>query len=651
MDVMLQFGQKDGNLDLLSGGAKLRGNKLLDCKGTRFQFSVDAIGLQFVNENGFHLYFTLTGKAQFVPAKGDSKDGALSNLPGVQIELVECPLTGDAGVIAKHVKMVVEFPKPVTFKFLAAYEVELKAIGFIPSFEPFDGDACMQITGQVKFAQGQGDRPSSDPEYHTLSIGLPAEGSFFPRIHFDELPLSLQLGTAAKLNGVVGFVNTSAMQGFQGEGQLEIQGLPPIAAAFAFVRVWSEEQQAWLRAWFVYIEARQLSLEIPKIRQYIREIGLGFGYRYTLVSIKASDNQDDIGQLIGELRGLSRTQANLASLDSWITDLEPAGQDPRWTIVLRAMLSQNSASRSPLVYNQEKEEALDNVYLLDALIAFRSDLTFYMAVRGWLHANYNDYVEDVEGMRVRPVVSGFVLYSVRRRRFLAHVASNPGGYLGERPALPPQLQKALENSQFSATLLLEPGLTHFELGWPNMLRWTEERGPLTVNLSGGFIYRVTDAYMVIGISFLARGTVHMEAEKSLSIIGAKVIAHANINFGGRLMALLRDGTSTLYAGIGLEIRCTLTVVLWLKIDLFLFSIDEEWRFELNIGITARLELGINGADAGLRGSATVSVGMMGYSIQLDIAFEHQPEQVTTVLYPMSGANIANYPWYRSLYRG
>ena len=74
-------------------------------------------------------------------------------------------------------------------------------------------------------------------------------------------------------------------------------------------------------------------------------------------------------------------------------------------------------------------------------------------------ANYNDYVEDVESLRVRPIISGFVLYSVRRKRFLAHVASNPGGYLGKRPALPPQLQQAIQNSQFSATLLVEPGLT------------------------------------------------------------------------------------------------------------------------------------------------------------------------------------------------
>jgi hypothetical protein len=630
VDVALQFGRKDDNLTLLAGSAKMRGNKLLDCKGTRFQFSVDAVGMQFVDEDGFHLYFTLTGKAQFVLSKGDDKEGALGKLPGIEIELIECPLTGDASVIAKHVKLVVEFPKPISFNFLAAYEMELKAIGFIPSFEPFDGDACMQITGQVKLAQGKGDAPSEDPEYHTLSIGLPAEGDIFPRIHFENLPLSLQLGSAIKINGILDFVDTVEMQGFRGEGQLEIQGLPPMAAAFAFVRVWSADRKEWLRAWFVYLEASQMSLEIPKIRQFIREIGLGFGYRYTLVSIKAADDEQDIGALIGQLRELSLSQGNLASQESWIPDLERAGQDPKWTIVLRAMMAQNSASKSPLVYDKAKEKELSNVYLLDALIAFRSDLTFYMAVRGWIHTNYNDYVEDVDGLRVRPIISGFVLYSVRRKRFLAHVASNPGGYLGNRPALPEQLQKAIQNSQFSATLLIEPGLTHFEMGWPNMLRWTEQHGPLTATLSGGFIFRVTDQYTVIGISFLALGTIHAEAERSLSIIGAKVIAHADINFGGRLMALLTDTSTTLYAGLGLEIRATLTVILWLKIDLFLFSIDEEWSFELNIGITARLELGINGVSAsqmGLRGSATVSVGMMGYSIQLDIDFKHQEEQV------------------------
>ena len=191
-----------------------------------------------------------------------------------------------------------------------------------------------------------------------------------------------------KLSGILDFVDDKTLTGFQGEGKLEIEGLPPLAAAFAFMRARHNETSPWQRTWFIYLEASQISLEIPKIKQYIREIGLGFGYRYTLVSIKVADEADDIADLLYRLRELSRTQGDLAKLDRWAIDLEEPGEDLRWTIVLRAMLSQMSANKSPLVYDAAKEKNLANVYLLDVVAALRSDLTFFMAVRGWITANY-----------------------------------------------------------------------------------------------------------------------------------------------------------------------------------------------------------------------------------------------------------------------
>lgn len=59
-DISLQFSQREGNLTLIAGSAQLKGNQLLNCQGTRFQFAIDAIGLKFVNDGKFHLYFTLT---------------------------------------------------------------------------------------------------------------------------------------------------------------------------------------------------------------------------------------------------------------------------------------------------------------------------------------------------------------------------------------------------------------------------------------------------------------------------------------------------------------------------------------------------------------------------------------------------------------
>ena len=81
--------------------------------------------------------------------------------------------------------------------------------------------------------------------------------------------------------------------GFSGEGSLTIQGLPQIAASFSFLLVSRDGGQTWVRAWFIYIEVRKLSLQIPVIEVFIREVGLGFGYRYTLVRIKESDTISD----------------------------------------------------------------------------------------------------------------------------------------------------------------------------------------------------------------------------------------------------------------------------------------------------------------------------------------------------------------------
>ncbi|XQQ07548.1 MAG: hypothetical protein EDM05_61145 [Leptolyngbya sp. IPPAS B-1204] len=418
-DISLQFRQAEGNLKLVAGAAKIQGDKLLDCKGTRFRFSVDSMGLQFVNDDRFHIFFTITGTARFVLQEGDDrKNGALSMLPNIQIDLVDCPLTGDASVIAKHVQFLVELPKPVSFPFLGAYEFELRAIGFLPQFDAFENDVAMQLSGQIKFAQGKGDAANDQPDLHSLYIGLPGPKDFFPRLYMDQLPLDINAGEAFKLNGVVEFKDDETIKGFEGEGVLEIQGMPPMAASFGFYRVRNSEDQPWVRAWFIYLEVRQISFRIPVVEFFIREVGLGFGYRYTLVGIRRADEAASLTELLKELKVLSRTQGDLSKRDRWALDVEDPGQDPRWTIVLRAMIAQLSAAASPLVWNAEREEKLACVYLFDAVIAFRSDLTFFMNVRGWINTSYGMYVKERnEGNELEPLFSGFVFLGLARSAF------------------------------------------------------------------------------------------------------------------------------------------------------------------------------------------------------------------------------------------
>jgi hypothetical protein len=632
-DISLQFRQAEGNLKLVAGAAKIQGDKLLDCKGTRFRFSVDSMGLQFVNDDRFHIFFTITGTARFVLQEGDDrKNGALSMLPNIQIDLVDCPLTGDASVIAKHVQFLVELPKPVSFPFLGAYEFELRAIGFLPQFDAFENDVAMQLSGQIKFAQGKGDAANDQPDLHSLYIGLPGPKDFFPRLYMDQLPLDINAGEAFKLNGVVEFKDDETIKGFEGEGVLEIQGMPPMAASFGFYRVRNSEDQPWVRAWFIYLEVRQISFRIPVVEFFIREVGLGFGYRYTLVGIRRADEAASLTELLKELKVLSRTQGDLSKRDRWALDVEDPGQDPRWTIVLRAMIAQLSAAASPLVWNAEREEKLACVYLFDAVIAFRSDLTFFMNVRGWINTSYGMYVKERnEGNELEPLFSGFVFLWPRQKRFLAHLASNPNGHLGSNPPLPDFVQSAIRSAQFSATLLIEPGLTHFELGWPNMLRWSNNIGPLQADIRGGFIFRVSSREMVIGISFLARASLEISTSIDLGLVGASVEAKANAAFGARYIGLVEFDTNrpTLYGAIGLELRIQLFVALWIRIPLLFKTIRLTYRFTLTINFTAGLEFAFNGVkDAGLRGSGTLAISAMGHQLQFNVRLSSNPDAVT-----------------------
>ncbi|MEM6379971.1 MAG: hypothetical protein AAF705_17380, partial [Bacteroidota bacterium] len=638
-DIALQFTQRGGGLTLVAGSAQLKGSKLLHCQSTRFKFSIDSLGLKFINDGKFHLYFTLTGSAQFSLLPEDDNDGALALLQLIRIDLVECPLTGDAKIISKYVKFLIELPTPKSFNFFGCFEMELRGIGFLPQADMFDGLGAMQITGQLKFAQGPGDVANSEVDYHELFIGLPKDGDFFPQIYFEKLPLNLNIGSAFRMNGVVSMKDNAQEQGFEGEGELQIQGFPPIAASFAFLRIRRNATSPWLRAWFIYIELREVSFHIPVVEMYLREVGLGFGYRFTIASIKAADEANDLRQLIKELRVLSRTQGDLSKRDRWAVDLEAPGQDPRWTIALRAMISQSSASPSPLRYNAEKEAKLPCVYLFDSVVAFRSDLTFFMAVRGWLNTNYDYYRNHRD---IEPLFSGFALLAPHKKRFLAQLSSNPNSFTGSNPPLPEFIQQAIKSTQFSATLLVEPGLVHYELGWPNMLRWQDSLGPLKAEIRGGFIVRVSKKELVIGSSILARASLRFSAKYEAGIVGARVEAAIDVAYGARYIGVIDFDkpaeNSAFYAAIGLEVQIRLSIEFWLKFTIkvwrFRKTFKKSFRFTVNIGFTAGLEFALNGLTpnkAGLRGRGTLSLSAMGHRLQIGVKLGVKEDNVQKAL--------------------
>src|SRR5262249_55335283 len=233
-------------------------------------------------------------------------------------------LTGDASVIAKHVQFHIALPTKKTFPVLGCFQMELRGISFVPQATVFSAPtAAMRVSGQVKFAES-GDAVDARIDFHDLFIGLPRPGEFFPQIHMKGLGIKLSVGGAFDLAGSVDFVDEGTDlgggirgEGFTGRGEIQIQGLPKLTAAFAFLRVKRPADGQSLKAWFLYLEASQFSLQIPVIEIFIREIGLGFGYRYTLTMIKTSDNVDDPKQLIKTLKTQARSQGELSKIDQW----------------------------------------------------------------------------------------------------------------------------------------------------------------------------------------------------------------------------------------------------------------------------------------------------------------------------------------------
>jgi hypothetical protein len=628
-DIALQFGERDGRLELLAGIAQLRGSKLLHCQGTRFQFAIDGIGLKFVNDGRYHLYFTLTGVARFAPFPGEDAGGPLAWLPAVELQLIECPLTGDASVIAKHIKFLVELPKKVTFDFLGCFKMELRGLGFLPQATMFsDPTSAMELAGQIKFSDAGGDVVSAEIQFHSLFVGLPAPGELLPQIYFRQLGVKIRAGEAFSLEGEVEYIKGQIepgleAKGFGGRGVVTIQGLPEMAAAFTFVRVSNDGGLTWVKAWFIYLEARKMSLRIPPFNIFLREVGLGFGYRYTLAMIKTADELDDPKMLIKALQRLSLTQGELSRRDQWRVDLEAPGHDPRWTVALRALIAQTSATQTPFAWDANKERELPCLFVMDAVIGLRSDLTFLMTARAWLNTNYNDFLTDKNGLRSKPLLSGFVLLSPRQRRLLAHFASNPGAEFGDHPPLLEIVKQAIRQSRFSATLLIEPNLIHYELGWPNQLRWGGKFGPLTLEYRGGMIFRLSTRELVIGQSFLARGALEISAEIDMSFLGARLSATAYVAYGARYIGVLGFDRpaerSALYGAIGIEIRVTVRVEFWIRIKLFFAKITLRFQFNFSINLTAFLEVGVTARNLlGVRGTATVALRIMGRSLHFNV---------------------------------
>ena len=84
--------------------------------------------------------------------------------------------------------------------------------------------------------------------------------------------------------------------------------------------------------------------------------------------------------------------------------------------------------------------------------------------------------------------------------------------------------------------------------------------------------------------------------------------------------------------MGIEVQVQVSIEFWLHIDLGFFSIDFDFGLSIHLGFTALLEVGILADDfPGARGTATVTIGIMGYDLHFSIHVGLHEEAVEKAL--------------------
>src|SRR5262249_25840312 len=296
----------------------------------------------------------------------------------------------------------------------------------------------------------------------------------------------------------------------------------------------------------------------------------------------------------------SKRQGELSSYAAWAPDAE---SDPaRLTLALRAMISKESASEME-EYNDEEEKKLPNPFLFDIVAALRSDFTFMMTIRAWLSVNYDEYQNSAPKSEVRenPLLRGYMFLSAPRSEFLARSLSDPNGFIGKHPALPGPAQDALKSVQFSSTLFIKPGLFHFELGWPDQLRWHMERGPLKAVCSGGAVFRVTEEEVLQGFNVTADVSMSISGQVGGDSFGAAASAGLQAHVGAKLIAVIgiRDLSDTMFYGyISIDIGIGFRVEAWLRFRVFGHTISLSVGFSFSLQISVAAELVIDSGGVG-----------------------------------------------------
>ncbi|WP_378944050.1 hypothetical protein [Mesorhizobium sp. ANAO-SY3R2] len=631
--IELNFAQLDGALALQAAKAVL--DKTADplrCEGTQFTISLTKLGLKFVEQGGYHFYFTLTGSAEFRPDGDSFAGGLLKNLSSLRIVLDEAPLAADPSVLLNHIEFQVPVDPPNRTNFFDLFGFELRGVGFHPAAKEFGGSPAFSISGQVNFTDF-GDVVTPRFDFHKLWIAPPEAGKALPRVRFDGLGVGLSLGAMGEAFGTAIAVDGSlptlfkpdslpanvTAKGFLASGSLRIQGWASMSASMGFLELEKQGVSGKRPAFFLYIQRNDMSEKIPTPigTIFLREVGFGFGYRYTLAGLAAADKAETPRELVKLLDEVSKYQGSLDDVKAWL----PQYDSSDLTLALRGLFSLTSASSST-EYNHKGEKDLPNLVLFDIVAALRTDLTFLMNLRAWVAYNYADWRDGRRTnapWRSNPTLTGYLYLSVPRREFLARAVYNPGAEIGDHPKLPDELKTAMKAVRWSSTLYIRPGLFHMEYGWPYELGFSLGKPDDTFFLAveGGTVLRFEDAAILYGLAFRARGHIRFAYDTG-GDFGASVSAEAKIALGAKLIAYLAANVSDsmFYGVIKLDITVEFSVRAWMKSEWFSLSAGFSQSITIHVGVELLVEPnGIAG-----RVEASVAVGAFGRTLSLGIGF-------------------------------
>lgn len=643
--VMLVFKQPAGENKIDLDGAKVKlGNegKPIFSRGVRFKFEIEAIDLVYrtaPNGGARTFMFNTSGSAQFTPNEGEFTSGLLENLKSARLEFVNMPVCDE---FVEHLQLSIELREPITFSAFDVFNMEIRSIGVHPKFPQFrEPTPAIIIGGQIFFAD-VGDLVSADIDFHAGYIGMPAKGSSLPQIYFNGLRVDIATAEGFHIGGRVDTYDDADRHGFGGEGTVQIPGFPELSAAFAFTTL-LDRKGDWLRAWFIAAEASKIGYPIgAALPIYLRQIGLGFGYRYTLPIIKTfHDNKDGPRKLMeAMLRALDNHQT-LARIDSWAS----AAEGPLYTIAAEAVLSLGSANTSPFDYHETAEQKIRTLFV--QLLAAFDGSAFLAAAKLWFPVSVDDFFKNKGGMRQRPLASGFLVFSPSQSRLLAHARKKTDPYLGEDPnaPIPRALKVPLEKSYFDATLLIEPGLVHAELGWFDRLMFELSAGPMRVGCRGGMLMRLERDLLIYGYYFSAYGELQLAGGLDLGFVGVRVEALVQVQYQTRLLigANTRNPLhSNVYGAIGLDICVRFLVRAWLRLEFRFFSINIDISFSFNLQLSVIGEIGWAGeGDLGFRGRADLMLNIFGRALPVKIDVSLNSDAVNS-------AREAMAPYARSI---